>query len=171
MFRMENIAESLKKHRKKMKLTQKELAEKLFVSTQSVSKWERGEALPDIAHLWRLAEIFCVSVDVLLGNDTPKEKTLIGVDGGGTKTEFILINEKGTLLKRVLLAESMLVKGTLFRETLLPLLDPRLKTEVMTAPQIWGALLQCAAFCGFPKPDANLFLSQYHLCLTEQNQP
>lgn len=57
----------LKTLRLRLSLTQKELAEKLQVSFQTVSKWENGITLPDIVYLPKLAAIFGVSTDVLLG--------------------------------------------------------------------------------------------------------
>ncbi len=52
--------------RKAQKLTQKELADKLNVSFQAVSKWETGESLPDTGILLDLCEILNTSVDKLL---------------------------------------------------------------------------------------------------------
>lgn len=52
--------------RKEKGLTQKELAEKLYVSDKAVSKWERGLSLPDISLLTPLAEILGVTVTELL---------------------------------------------------------------------------------------------------------
>lgn len=52
--------------RKSYKLTQIEFAEKLNYSDKSISKWERGEALPDIYVLKQIADFFSVSVDSLL---------------------------------------------------------------------------------------------------------
>ena len=47
-------------------MTQAELGDKLSYSGKSVSKWERGEAVPDAANLLKIAEIFGVTVDALL---------------------------------------------------------------------------------------------------------
>ncbi|MBR3486549.1 MAG: helix-turn-helix transcriptional regulator [Clostridia bacterium] len=52
--------------RKAQKLTQKELADKLNISFQAVSKWETGESLPDTGILLDLCEILNTSVDKLL---------------------------------------------------------------------------------------------------------
>lgn len=54
-------------HRKRLGLTQDQLAEKLGVTAQAVSKWENDQSCPDITTLPRLAEIFGVSTDTLLG--------------------------------------------------------------------------------------------------------
>lgn len=63
------IAENLKSLRKTKDLTQEEVAEMLSVSPQSVSKWERGDTMPDITLLPALANLFKVSVDALIGMD------------------------------------------------------------------------------------------------------
>lgn len=102
MFDPQSFSVTLSAARKRLKLSQKELAQKLFVSTQAVSKWERGESLPDITHICSLAQLLGLSVDRLLGVETA-EKALIAVDGGGTKTEFVLITADGRLLRRLIL--------------------------------------------------------------------
>ena len=53
-------------YRKQYRLTQAALAEKLNYSDKAVSKWERGESMPDVMTLVQLAEIFEVTVDDLL---------------------------------------------------------------------------------------------------------
>lgn len=61
------IGATIRTRRLEATLTQAELAERLNVSAQSVSHWERGESLPDIAILPDLACILGCSVDMLLG--------------------------------------------------------------------------------------------------------
>lgn len=56
-------------HRKRLKLTQDQLAERLGVTAQAVSKWENDQSCPDITTLPLLAEIFGVSIDSLLGKE------------------------------------------------------------------------------------------------------
>ena len=57
-------------HRKRMGLTQDQLAEKLGVTAQAVSKWENDLSCPDINMLPKLAELFETSTDALLGRET-----------------------------------------------------------------------------------------------------
>ena len=57
-------------YRKKSGLTQEELAQKLGVTNQSVSKWESAQCCPDIGLIPKLAEIFNVSIDELFGKAT-----------------------------------------------------------------------------------------------------
>lgn len=68
-----NIGENIKNLRTARGDTQEKLADALNVSPPAVSKWERGEALPDITLLPPLAEYFGVSVDKLLGIDATAE--------------------------------------------------------------------------------------------------
>lgn len=60
--------------RKKCGLSQEELGEKVGVSRQAVSKWETGEALPEVTKLKTLADVFGVTVDYLLNEDDPPEE-------------------------------------------------------------------------------------------------
>ena len=68
------IAENLRSLRKGKDITQEEAAEILGVSAQSVSKWERGDTLPDITLLPALANFYKVTVDSLIGMDKINEK-------------------------------------------------------------------------------------------------
>lgn len=105
MYEQDVLAANIKKYRIKTGYTQSALAEKLFVSTQAISKWERGQSLPDLSNLCTLAEIFKISVDKLIGNlgDKSGKKVFLGIDGGGTKTEFLLFLEDGHILNRLIL--------------------------------------------------------------------
>ncbi len=73
------IANNIIKYRKELGLTQLELAERLNYSDKTLSKWERGESIPDIITLTQLAEIFGVNVEAIISdepiiNNLPKQK-------------------------------------------------------------------------------------------------
>ena len=70
----EIIGENLAELRKEAKLTQLELAEKFNYSDKSISKWEKGETLPDIVTLNELCEFYGVSLDYLTHEATPENK-------------------------------------------------------------------------------------------------
>jgi len=106
VFDLRIFGDNLKSARQRCGYSQRELADKLFISTQAVSKWERGESAPDLMHTHSLAEILHMSVDALIGADPSVENALIAVDGGGTKTEFVLINTAGHLRLRLILPGS-----------------------------------------------------------------
>ena len=61
------IAKNLSELRRKNKLTQLEVAEKLNYSDKAVSKWEQGESLPGIEVLYKLAKLYGVSMDYIVG--------------------------------------------------------------------------------------------------------
>ena len=71
---MTQLAQQIRALRTAKNLSQDGLAEKLYISRQAISKWENGEATPDMDKLVQLAEIFGVSLDYLvLGKETEKE--------------------------------------------------------------------------------------------------
>ncbi|MBQ8310784.1 MAG: XRE family transcriptional regulator [Clostridia bacterium] len=107
MFDITKIGENIRYYRKRNGFTQNGLAERLHVSFQAVSGWECGTALPDLDNLCRLATLFGVSLDTLVSvNFLGDEQVMIGVDGGGTKTEFVLFTSAGHVLGRVMLPGS-----------------------------------------------------------------
>lgn len=61
------IGNQIKKLRIEQGMTQKQLADKLFVSAQAVSRWENNEVEPSVATITELSKIFNVSTDVVLG--------------------------------------------------------------------------------------------------------
>ncbi len=65
-----SLATRLVSLRKQKGLTQIELAEKLNVSRQAVSRWEVGAAVPSTDNLKVLGELYCVSVDYLLNDNS-----------------------------------------------------------------------------------------------------
>jgi transcriptional regulator with XRE-family HTH domain len=60
------LGRELKRRRNEQKLTQDQLAEKIFVSKKTISNWETGKTTPDIDSLIRLAKLFNFSLDQLL---------------------------------------------------------------------------------------------------------
>ncbi len=60
------FGEKLRNHRKRLDMTQEEVAEKVGVSPQAISKWENGECLPDCFNLKALSDVYKISTDVLL---------------------------------------------------------------------------------------------------------
>ena len=78
----ENLAKNLIKLRKANNLTQLELANKLNYSDKAVSKWERGESMPDVEMLYTISKMFDVTVDWLISDSDEiikvKEKSKTG---------------------------------------------------------------------------------------------
>lgn len=92
------FSENLIHLRKLKNISQEELAEKLNVSRQTISKWETGESLPDIEKTKLLAELFNVSIDDLVNFEQtspslgipPKGKYAFGVVTVGEKGQITL---------------------------------------------------------------------------------
>ena len=64
------FGEKLRNHRKKHGMTQEEVAEKVGVSAQAISKWEAGDCLPDCFNLKAISDVYKISVDVLLETES-----------------------------------------------------------------------------------------------------
>lgn len=71
------LADKLKEARKNAGLTQIELAEKLCVSRQAVTKWETGNGMPDVENLRILSKVLNVNIDFLLDDEEILDKTVI----------------------------------------------------------------------------------------------
>ena len=68
-----NFSEILIQRRKQLGLSQEALAEKIQVSRQAVSKWETGEAMPDMTKLMALADALEMTLDALCGRTFPDQ--------------------------------------------------------------------------------------------------
>lgn len=90
----EIIAKNLIELRKVSKLTQAELAEKLNYSDKAVSKWERGESLPDIETFKKIADLYGVTVDLLFRENFNAKKHARKKNGliAGQKTLIALLS-------------------------------------------------------------------------------
>lgn len=80
-----SVADKLVELRKKSGLSQEELAEKLGVSRQAISKWERAEASPDTDNLIMLARLYGISLDELL-LDRAAAEPADAIDGGRSQS-------------------------------------------------------------------------------------
>ena len=82
------LADKIIENRKKNGWSQEELADRLGVSRQSVSKWEGAQAVPDMKKIVQMSEVFGVSTDYLLRDDieTPAAPEVMPVDNGLEET-------------------------------------------------------------------------------------
>ncbi len=71
------LADKLKEARKNAGLTQNELAEKICVSRQAITKWESGKGIPDVENLRTISKVLDVSIDFLLDDEGVADKTVI----------------------------------------------------------------------------------------------
>lgn len=70
------IGNKIAKARKKINISQAQLAEQLFISPQAVGKWERGESIPDIITVNKLAKILGTDLNYFSENTQPEEETI-----------------------------------------------------------------------------------------------
>ena len=89
------LSENLKTIRKQKGLSQEELAIRLHVVRQTISKWEKGLSVPDSDMLIRLAEIFEVNVSDLLGEKIEDEEK-----GDALTEQLVRINEQMSVRNR-----------------------------------------------------------------------
>lgn len=75
----EVLGKNIASFRKQQRLTQAGLAEKLNYSDKAVSKWERGESIPDVMTLVQIADLFAISVNDLLvdPNELPEHTSVV----------------------------------------------------------------------------------------------
>ena len=98
------LGKKIHQNRHRLGLTQASLAEKLHISFQAISGWENSTSVPDLENLCKLSEIFGVELGELLKSEKDMLPLMIGIDGGGTKTEFALFDTSGHVYKRVRLS-------------------------------------------------------------------
>ena len=97
-----NLSENLKKIRKDNNLSQEQLADKLGVSRQSVSKWESGLAYPEMDKMLQLCKLFNLNIDELLNKDINEvnENKQSKLYGGCSRTSGNLRNRTSKSLIR-----------------------------------------------------------------------
>lgn len=64
-----NISSQIRNHRKRISLSQEELAERIYVSRQTISNWETGRSYPDVHNLLLLSALYEISIDELIKGD------------------------------------------------------------------------------------------------------
>ena len=90
MFNQDDFGKRLREFRKRKNLTQKEIAMKIGVSEQALSKWENGDCLPDVYNLKLLALVLNVSADCLLDTENETaEKVVESIDVDGAVFEIV----------------------------------------------------------------------------------
>ena len=95
------LNEQIKKYRTEMNISQEELAEKIFVTRQSISNWENGKTYPDIHSLLLLSSLFGISLDQLVKGDIEIMKEEI------KKDEIAKMNRYGKIYTIMLIATAI----------------------------------------------------------------
>ena len=129
MFDMIETGKRLSKFRRNANLTQMEVAEKLGISFQAVSFWERGKTMPDLSNLVRIAEIYNVSIDEILNNERQISaiKNFIHNDEAGDLLEIISIMKPQDIIRAI---ENSQIKVDRFEQIISA--APYLEEEVLS---------------------------------------
>ena len=93
------LAEKIITLRKKNGWSQEELAEKVNVSRQSVSKWEGAQAVPDLEKILKLADLFGVTTDYLLKDEMGEEEYAPSAAEENTPMRHVSMEEANAFLK------------------------------------------------------------------------
>ncbi|MBR5752613.1 MAG: helix-turn-helix transcriptional regulator [Clostridia bacterium] len=142
---MEQISRFLQARRKEAGLTQAELAERLLVSAQSVSNWERGESLPEAALLPDIAAILRCSVDAILSGGEP-----------GGSGRFVTVAQMREAMECIHRLRNLMGPDNFIYATMISALDRRMNSSIEPAfsepvvmdAYICEALLACVRDCG-----------------------
>ena len=95
------LGKQIKKHRQEVQLSQEELAERVYVSRQTISNWENDKSYPDVNILVLLSETFQISLDNLIKGDIEVMKDVI------QKEEIEKMNRYGKIYTILLIATAV----------------------------------------------------------------
>ena len=111
MFDTRKVGKALSTLRKRADMTQSEFADKLNLSRQAVSKYERGESFPDISVLVMIAQLFDVTLDELIGyGDPTKGESMILKNVAVGNTDVVAENVSDVVNLAPILKPSVLEK-------------------------------------------------------------
>lgn len=172
---MEKIGKYIAEKRKRLGLTQKQLAEKLGMSDKSVSKWERGICLPDVLVYMELCNILEISINEFLAGEDISEENIL------KKSEDTLIQvakaskQKQKYLKRVIIVSVIITVASVISLGVVVfynLLQPknyitavdRNSAEMKTAELLSGVdgAFMFHYFTGDEFKTLTIFMSEYH---------
>ncbi len=95
------LGKQIKKYRQEVQLSQEELADRVYVSRQTISNWENDKSYPDVNSLVLLSEIFQISLDNLIKGDIEVMKDVI------QKEEIVKMNRYGKIYTIMLIVTAI----------------------------------------------------------------
>ena len=95
------LGKQIKKHRQEVQLSQEKLADRVYVSRQTISNWENDKSYPDVNSLVLLSEIFQISLDNLIKGDIEVMKDVI------QKEEIVKMNRYGKIYTLMLIVTAV----------------------------------------------------------------
>ena len=133
------LSDKIMELRKKNGWSQEELAEKLGVSRQAVSKWESAGSVPDLQRVIQLAELFEVSTDYLLKDEMVTEAAVPYIDDVSGRAETVYDNAQSVFEREKTASE----KAKPIRRVSLEEANMFLEMKRKSAPTIANAVLMC----------------------------
>lgn len=95
------LGKQIKKHRQEVQLSQEKLADRVYVSRQTISNWENDKSYPDVNSLVLLSEIFQISLDNLIKGDIEVMQDVI------QKEEIVKMNRYGKIYTIMLIVTAI----------------------------------------------------------------
>lgn len=146
------MGDRIKAHRKRLGMTQEQLAERMGVSAQAVSKWENNLSCPDISVLPELADVFGITVDELLGKDKAvHEAEVVEPDDHRVKSEFEWRWNSGKIGAILFAVYILTVGALLLLRSFFPVMDISWWTIVWTTALVYigisGLIGHFSLFC------------------------
>ena len=114
----EKIGRFISEKRKELGLTQKELADKLYVTDKTISRWENGNYMPDLSNIIVLSDILGVSTyELLLGEEmTKKDKNKDNIE---TETRVLFsLDKEEEIIKKLNEIDDLIYKGKFYEKTI-----------------------------------------------------
>ena len=149
------LADKIIRLRKKNGWSQEELAEKMNVSRQAVSKWEGAQTIPDLEKILKLGELFGVTTDYLLKDEIENEEYTDGVSDPGIR-KITLAEANEYLELRKIAAKRIAIATMLCIVAVIPLLLLSVASEYPSFG--WSEELACGVgfFVGYTPPNDGL---------------
>ena len=81
-----DVGNQIRERRQRLGLSQEELAQRLYVSRVTISRWETGRTLPDVQSMLLLANLFGTTIDEMVGGDVDEMREMVEKDERRTRT-------------------------------------------------------------------------------------
>ena len=158
------LAEKIAEERKRNGWSQEELADRLGVSRQAVSKWESAGAVPDLQRILQMSEIFSVSTDYLLKDELEKENTTGNeyFEASGEPLKKVSVEEANSFLAMKRKGSKVIANATsmcIISPVLLMILSTMAEEHVIPVPESVANGLGCIFLFGMIAVAVFLFIT------------
>lgn len=139
-----NLCETIYRLRTEKNMSQRDLADALNVSRQSVSKWENGNAVPDLEKLIRMSELFGVTLDELVGVSAEKKECSSPV------VHTVILHDRPSITVQKVMGVLLILAGLL---ALITALNASSYTALYTSLLFFSMLSSCGILiliCKYP---------------------